>query len=344
MSELLKNHGEEAPSGENLEYDQEFIAMELAGQPGEERQAGAEIVEGSDPDYRELAKKARLVLERSNDIRAAVYLADSELRLNGLVGFADVTAFIRGCLEEYWDTCHPQLDADDDDDPTMRINAVAGLSGRTTVVKGLRSAAYLTNSRSMGRITIHDIDVANGEAQPTADETPKSTNEIEAAFTDTAPEDLEAFFKAASAALEDVNAIDAVFSEKTPGFGPALEDLQKVLSRIVKVLSAHVEADAPEDLAEDAQGDPGGEPRLAAKAGGVPGEIASRSDVTAELDRIMAYYKKHEPSSPLPILLRRAKRLVGANFMTIINDLAPSGADSVKLVSGGVEDEEAESE
>ena len=35
--------------------------------------------------------------------------------------------YIRFCLEEYWETCHPELDADDDDDPTMRVNAVLGL-------------------------------------------------------------------------------------------------------------------------------------------------------------------------------------------------------------------------
>ena len=107
---MLESHGEGAPSGENLEYDPDFIAMELAGQPEEERQAGSEIVEGSDPDYKDLAAKSRVILERSHDIRAAVYLADSELRLNGLTGFAEVTAYIRGCLEEYWDTCHPQLE------------------------------------------------------------------------------------------------------------------------------------------------------------------------------------------------------------------------------------------
>jgi type VI secretion system protein ImpA len=53
----------------------------------------------------------------------------------------------------------------------------------------------------------------------------------------------------------------------------------------------------------------------------------------------MDYYARHEPSSPLPILLKRAKRLVGADFMEIINDLAPSGVDNVKLIGGVTEEE-----
>lgn len=340
MSDMLKSLGEDAPSGENLEYDPDFIAMELAGQPEEERQAGTEIVEGSDPDYKDLASKARVILERSHDIRAAVYLADCEIRLNGLPGFAEMTSYIRGCLEEYWDTCHPQLDEEDDDDPMMRINAVTGLAGRTTVLRGLRKAAPLTNSRVLGRVTVQDFDILNGEAEPPEDATPMSSTEIEAAFTDTADEELQAYFDAASSALADVNAIDAVFLEKTPGYGPSLEDLQKLLSKIVKLMSPYVQADVPVDEAVADVDDGGAVARPAARSGGgVPGAVETRADVTASLDRIMDYYARHEPSSPLPILLKRAKRLVGADFMEIINDLAPSGVDNVKLI-GGVTAEE----
>ncbi len=39
----------------------------------------------------------------------------------------------------------------------------------------------------------------------------------------------------------------------------------------------------------------------------------------------MGYYARQEPSRPVPILLTRAKRLVGADFMTIMKDMAPQG-------------------
>ena len=345
LSDLLKSHGEDAPSGENLEYDPDFIAMELAGQPEEERQAGSEIVEGSDPDYKDLAKKARAVLERTHDIRAAVYLADCEVRLNGLVGFAEVTSYIRGCLEEYWDTCHPQLDEDDDDDPMMRINAVSGLGARATVVRGLKNAAPLTNSRALGRVTLRDINIANGDAEPTGDETPMSTSEIAAAFTDTDDEELKSYHAAATSALEDAQAIDAIFLEKTPGFGPSLDDLQTTLGAILKVLSKYVSSEETGGDSAESAGEPASLPSAATSGGGgVPGQINSRADVKAALDKIMDYYDKHEPSSPLPIILKRAHRLVGAGFMEIINDLAPAGADNVKLIGGSYPEEAASAE
>ena len=54
----------------------------------------------------------------------------------------------------------------------------------------------------------------------------------------------------------------------------------------------------------------------------------------------MEYFKRHEPSSPVPIILERAKRLVGADFMTIMKDMAPGGLDSVMMIGGISEDDD----
>ena len=148
---LLQSKGDDSPSGENLEYDPLFTEMEIAGQPGEETQIGDEVKAAEDPDYRDLSEKALAVLEKSHDVRAAIFLADATLNTKGLSGFVDVTTYIRGCLEEYWETCHPELDEDDDDDPTMRINAIQGLTGETTVYRSLRRTP-LTDSRSFGKL------------------------------------------------------------------------------------------------------------------------------------------------------------------------------------------------
>jgi type VI secretion system protein ImpA len=75
----------------------------------------------------------------------------------------------------------------------------------------------------------------------------------------------------------------------------------------------------------------------AAKAGGGGGgEINSREDVVLQLERLCEYYRRHEPSSPVPMLLRRAKRLVSKEFMDIIRDLTPGGVAEAELL-GGIE-------
>lgn len=340
MTDLKIIHGDDAPSGENLEYDPEFTAMEIAAQPEAERQAGDEITDAQDPDYKDLLTKAKAILARSHDIRAAVFLADCELRLNGLAGFAQATGFIRFCLEEHWNTCHPQLDEDDDDDPTMRINAVGGLAGRTTVVRSLRQWASLTNSRAFGVLTLRDVEVSEGSLPPNEGETPMSKVDVDGAFKDTNVEELSEFLAGARSALEDIEAIDAVFLDKTPGFGPNFESLQKSLSRIVGLLSKAM----GEDLKKETS-DPAGEEAVAKDDVGAPhsglsgpGRIESSADVIAALDQIIDYFDRHEPSSPLPVLLKRARRLVGADFLTIVADIAPLGVENVNLL-GGIETE-----
>jgi type VI secretion system protein ImpA len=66
----------------------------------------------------------------------------------------------------------------------------------------------------------------------------------------------------------------------------------------------------------------------------VDGEIRSRDDVIRVLDRICEYYERHEPSSPLPMLLRRAKRLATMSFLDILRELAPDGVAQAEALGG----------
>lgn len=334
VASLLKNLGEDAPSGENLEYDPAFTALELAAQPGEERQVGDQIIEASEPDYHEIAARAQDVLERSHDLRAAVHMANAQLRLSGLTGFAECTTYIRGALEEYWESCHPQLDADDDNDPTMRVNAVFALRDPDTVLRNLR-ATPLTDSRALGRFSLRDLLIASGEIPGPPDAASSAT--IAGAFHDTNPDRLAELAAAARQALEDVRAISARFDELTPGQGPDLDPLVRMLRQIVGHLNEATGGDAAAAEGDGADADGGAESGggpMRPQGGGAPGVIASPADAGKAIDRIIEYYQKYEPSSPVPILLQRAKRLIGADFMAILEDMAPDGMDRVRVIAG----------
>ncbi len=340
LEALLQSHGDENPSGEDMVYDLAFMTLELAAQPGEERQAGDKIIAAEDPDFKEVTGAALAVLEQSHDLRAGVFLSMSELRLRGFPGFADGTAYVRGCLERYWDTCHPQLDADDDDDPTQRINVILSLAAPDTILRGIRITP-LTDSRTFGRMSLRDIAIAEGEATAGEDdeEVPDSSS-IAAAFQDTAQEFLQSALTGARQSLENVRAINAKFDEMLPGRGPELDPLMKLLGQVIArlepVAGDAVEVEGVEAGAE--AGEPAAAPAGAKAAGGGVGAINSPNDVQNALDRIIAYYKRAEPSSPVPILLTRAKRLVSADFLTIVKDMAPNGIENVNLI-GGLADE-----
>ncbi|MEY8830475.1 type VI secretion system protein TssA [Sedimentitalea sp. XS_ASV28] len=344
---LLQSKGENAPSGENLEYEMVFTEMELAAQPVEEQQVGDAIAEGHGPDYREVVKKALDVLRQSHDLRAGVFLADAILNVEGLQGYADATTVLRGHLEDYWDTCHPELDEEDGNDPTMRINAIQGLCGQPDGMAG-PSLAYrslrrapLTRSRGFGLFSMRDIEMSEGQVAVPEGETGPDTATIAAAFQDTDDEVLSETLTALQTASENVRAISAVFDEKTPGQGPELMPLVKLLDLMARRVGEYASSAGPADTAEEgAPVDPDTTATDAAPAAPVQavGAINSRTDVINALERIVGYYRQKEPSSPVPILLERAKRLVNADFLTIIRDIAPGEFDAVKSL-GGIDDD-----
>ena len=344
LAALLQPHGDDEPSGENLEYDPEFTEMELAAQPGEETQVGDEIRAAEDPEYGEVIEKALGIMGRSHDLRAAVFYAEAVLHTKTLKDFAEATAYVRGCLEDFWDSCHPELDEEDDADPTMRINAVQGLADGDRMIKALRRAA-LTDSRAFGRLSLRQMEIAEGQIPaPQGMENIPDTAAVNAAFQDTDDDVLSANLEAINEAVDNIKAIDAVFADKTPGQGPELDPTIKTLQQLAKRLSTYV--GGAEDVSEVAGGDgdaaapaAGGAAPAGAPMAGAPGVINSPTDVANAIDRIIAYYQRSEPSSPVPILLARAKRLVSADFLTIMKDMAPQGVDNVNLI-GGLEDDE----
>ena len=82
-------------------------------------------------------------------------------------------------------------------------------------------------------------------------------------------------------------------------------------------------------------GEPGsGDEAQGGGSSGGTGAIQSRQDVIRTLDRLCDYYGRAEPSSPVPLLLRRAQRLAEMNFLEIIGDLSPEALAPVQNVTG----------
>ena len=62
--------------------------------------------------------------------------------------------------------------------------------------------------------------------------------------------------------------------------------------------------------------------------------MQSAEDVIRVLDRVCEYYERFEPSSPVPLLLHRAKQLVRKSFFEIIENLSPESVRQIEVISG----------
>ena len=323
---LLAEFEGDSACGDDLEYDPDFIELETISK----QQVGDSVLAGEEVDFSKVGSMALGILERSKDLRAAVFLAEAVLHSDGFVPFERVLAYIHGVLERYWACAHPELDEDDDDDPTMRVNAMRGLADADTVLRAVRRAS-MTESRAMGRFSLRDISIADGEISPGEGESPIDHATISAAFQDTDPETMTAIREAVTNAREHVKNITAIFDDKVGAFGPDFSELDKMLFKAQTAIANVLGGDVAEETAGDEGVEGSDAPVAHAAAAPVSGAINTRDDVTRMIDKICEYYARTEPSSPVPLLIKRAKRLVGVSgrklkIWLVVKSLLPETA------------------
>ena len=56
--------------------------------------------------------------------------------------------------------------------------------------------------------------------------------------------------------------------------------------------------------------------------------------VEAALERIIGFYERTEPSSPIPHLARRMRRMVKMDFLELMEEIAPSGLKEFRNIAG----------
>ncbi len=115
--------------------------------------------------------------------------------------------------------------------------------------------------------------------------------------------------------------MNKVGANQAVGFS-AIVDLLKQLSDVLSAQLARRGFDAPQ-VAE-------GERPVQT----VTGEINSREDVMRALEKSCEFFSRNEPSSPVPILLKRAQKLISMDFLDIVRDLAPGGVQEVEKIRG----------
>ncbi|WLH84745.1 type VI secretion system protein TssA [Pseudomonas sp. FP2338] len=322
-----------SPCGEDLEYDAQFLQLERDAKGQPERSMGDSILPAEPPQWRSIQQQSLDLLQRSKDLRITHFLLQSSLALQGVAGLAEVLTLINALLREYWADLYPRLDADDDNDPTVRINALSGLTSDATI--RLLRESILTRSRTFGPVSLRAALNASGLSNFPDEQL--GAQQLNAAFLDSDSEQLQATRDALSAARAACEAIEQHVSDQVGSAqGVDLSLLKQPLKQALQILNQAVPDPAgssePEAVSEDNA--PSVDFATAPAAPRPTGDIATRDDVLRSLDKILAYYTRHEPSSPLPVLLNRAKHLVHADFAAIVRNLIPDGMSQFENLRG----------
>ena len=119
LEQLLKPISEELPSGENLEYDSDFMELIRIAQGSPEMQMGDEHISAEEPNWRDIKSKCLELSQKTRSLEVIMLLSKALLRLEGLAGLSEGLDLLLRSLENYWDTIYPQLDPDDDNHQTV---------------------------------------------------------------------------------------------------------------------------------------------------------------------------------------------------------------------------------
>ena len=318
----------DAPCGPNLEYDAAFLALETLAAPRAERVVGDSVKQAESPEWRDVAKQAEEVAARTRDLRVAIHLATARLHIGGFPAWAAGIALIRRLLERYWDDVHP---APDDGDATERVNALAALSSPEAMLGQLR-VANLVRAERLGAFSLRDLRVLAGSVKPGDGVNAVTQEHVDAVMQQVDVDTLVELHGAIASALEDTRAIGTLFDERTPGSGPELDALLRDLRDMQAFVQPYLSVRAPDALAvQDVSIDHGEAPASTRDA---RGPIHGAADVVRMLDEICAWYAVHEPSSPIPPLLQRARSLVGLGFADLLKAIAPGGLAEFQALSG----------
>lgn len=322
---LLEPVSEEDPYGPDLSEDTSRYVLngffESAG--GIDPVTGAPIEDQT--DWRDVTNQVRAAFKQSKDVWLAVYLARAGARAGNLETVEDGVEALARLFEGHWDGVHPRIEE-------------LGLLGRKGPCEelcalgpflGPLNAAPLLKHQRFGAFSGADLarfarDGANAE----------NYGMFRALLSDAGDEPLVEARARLGRIADAIRRIEAAFDANagggpSPRLSPAVEAINRIIADAGTFLSTPAEPEADADAPPDADGPPA---PAAPRAGAGLGDVASRADVTRALDLILTYYRRAEPSSPVPLLIQRAREWVDLDFLALVRDMAPNAVGDVMQV------------
>lgn len=354
------------PSGIDLRNDPRFHELERLMQPQVEilrDERNNPVSQTEVPvDWSEVLRKAEALRAQGRDLRLLVIVARALANDRGLAGLADGLGLIARTVEDHWDTLHPELRAGaaPREAALRRINALVQLQNdQDGLLRDLRGAVFFA-PRGIGPITGRELERGTLDTRTLLGESASGLNDAEraalagahelslnrvrsgcAAYADQSGAEMAALRDGGRAAFAALKALETALDAKLGGgSGAALPDLGRFLTRMTATLerAAAPPVPAKAGLPVDRPGPGLADTALVEAAGGFPERLASRDEVVTCLDLIIGFYDRTEPSSPIPHLARRVRRMVPMDFLELMEDLAPAGLKEFRTLAGMPDD------
>lgn len=324
MPNLLEPVLADNPAGEELDYDQQFISLvtEMQGKP--EQQYGDTLIHAVEPDWNRVAREAGELLKRSKDFRLAVMIVRALTRIDGVAGAVRGMQLMLSLAEQYWATGFPALEFDGEEDPLPRSNALTELTSSHGLVKDLRERVI--HSKKLGSISLGALERIHLSREVIADLPLKRENIID--FLQDELRDGNPDIASLPELARLTNELKAWISDRLSA------ELAPDFSALCSFLDCLVRSDLVEEGAEQQATAPAAPNDNLQPAPAGSASPYGRQDAIAMLDAVCAYLEEAEPANPAPLLIRRARRMIGKDFVSILKEIAPDGLHQVEMIAG----------
>lgn len=262
----------------------------------------------------------RILGEYAKDIEVLVWLTEAETRLSGHAGLAQSLRVIRELVEQHGPELHPRPE-DPGDDPFMALAGLNGIGREGTLIQPLRLVPLVPGSE-WGQNSLWATSDVDGSVK------------VESAMAAVGPSAMGQVFADVQAARTELDALDALLSDKLGGNAPPFAQLRSVLDdteRTIRRMSELTEspiADAPPEAQT---------PGAPAPTPAASQQITTREEAFAQLLRISAYFRQAEPHSPIGFALETLVRRGRMDFMTLLRELVPdASAREIFMTNAGI--------
>lgn len=335
-----------APCGQNLEYTADFLEMEITKQGKPEHQEGALIIPATPPDWKLLKEQTVNLAKLTHDLRVTTNLTIALVHLEGFKGLEQGLQLTASLLASFWECLYPELDSADPNPTLERCNILLEIVSHN-FLQTIKELPLLSSKR-LGKFSIYSLQEGLSLQNSTSEEENKRYRLVEALFQDLALEALQESLQLLENCKQQAQSVQQLFESHISSHQntPNLKPLNELLDQGIKILKTKVATKTiatsipptPPDNDESSSESPlsinipiSADIDLD-RTNKMP--IHNNEQVHQALEQICAYYARYEPSSPVPLLLKRAQRLVGKDFLEIAQDLNPDSLSQFEHLFG----------
>lgn len=280
------------------------------------------------PKWPEIRNLSLEMLATSKDLRALAYLGAGLLQTNGITALFDVYGVAAQWLTDYWPDVYPRPEGN----LVARTSALDCLADPIAIIDRLRRAPIVSHPKH-GKVSLRDLEILAGKVEPGKDARPEEVRVI-TAFAETAIDELRQVRDSTGRATMALAAIEQRMRQEPAAEGaPAFEGLSRLLGRLEVVLRTEL-ARHPSATPEETGAAALTEGEATARGAQALGAVQSREDAIRALEAVADFFRRSEPSSPIPLFVDRAKRLVSKDFLDVLADVAPEGLTQARLAGG----------